>query len=117
MPSSNGRLSGNVSILAMTLSASRVVAGPWLDSLPVCTQFARMTRKTISLDADVYRQLCRKKTPTESLSAALRRLLTDEKDPADYLDEMMAEPPVVDTDLLRRRQLNPPRSPRRRRAA
>ncbi len=76
-----------------------------------------MTRKTISLDADVYRQLCRKKAPKESLSAALRRLLADEKDPADYLDEMFAHPPEVDTDLLRRRQLNPPRSNRRRRAA
>jgi predicted CopG family antitoxin len=76
-----------------------------------------MPRKTISLDADVYRQLCRKKAPKESLSAALRRLLTGEKDPADYLDEMFAEPPVVDTDLLRRRQVNPPRSSRRHRAA
>jgi len=73
-----------------------------------------MTRKTISLDADVYRQLCRKKAPRESLSTALRRLLADPKDPADYLDELLAEPPVVDTDLLRRRQLNPPRSSRRR---
>lgn len=76
-----------------------------------------MTRKTISLDADVYRQLRRKQAPRESLSAALRRLLAGDKDPADYLDDIFAEPPVVDTDLLRRRQLNPPRSNRRRRAA
>jgi len=41
-------------------------------------------------------------------------LLADPKDPTDYLDELLAEPPVVDTDLLRRRQLNPPRSSRRR---
>lgn len=75
-----------------------------------------MTRKTISLDADVYRQLCRKKAPKESLSAALRRLLTDEKDPADYLDEMFVSPVEVDIEMLRRRQLNPPRSPRPRRA-
>ncbi len=76
-----------------------------------------MTRKTISLDADVYRQLCRKKAPKESLSAALRRLLTDEKDPADYLDELMTDPVEVDIALLRHRQTNPPRSNRRRRVA
>jgi predicted CopG family antitoxin len=75
-----------------------------------------MARKTISLDADVYRQLCRKKAPKESLSAALRRLLADEKDPADYLDEMFASPVEVDIGLLRRRQAGPPRSPRPRRA-
>lgn len=76
-----------------------------------------MKRKTISLDADVYRQLRRKQSPRESLSAALRRLLSDEKDPADYLDELFANPPIVDTALLRHRQLNPPRSNRRRRVA
>jgi len=76
-----------------------------------------MKRTTISLDADVYRQLRRKQSPRESLSAALRRLLADEKDPADYLDELFANPPVVDTALLRRRQLNPSRSNRRRRVA
>ncbi len=75
-----------------------------------------MTRKTVSLDADVYRQLCRKKAPRESLSAALRRLLADEKDPADYLEEMFASPVEVDIELLRHRQLNPPRSNRPRRA-
>lgn len=76
-----------------------------------------MTRKTVSLDADVYRLLRRKKTARETISAALRRLLADERDPADYLDEMLANPPEVDTALLRRRQLSPARSPRRRRAA
>lgn len=75
-----------------------------------------MTRKTISLDADVYRQLCRKKAPKESLSAALRRLLADERDPAEYLDELFAAPVEVDIELLRRRQASPPRSPRPRRA-
>jgi len=76
-----------------------------------------MTRKTVSLDADVYRLLRRKKTGKETISSALRRLLADEKDPADYLDELLANPPEVDTARLRRRQVNPARSPRRRRAA
>lgn len=72
-----------------------------------------MKRKTISLDLDVYKQLRGKKEPKETLSAALRRLMTADKDPADYLDELFAEPPQVDIALLRRRQVNPPRSTRR----
>jgi predicted CopG family antitoxin len=76
-----------------------------------------MTRKTISIDADVYRQLNHKKAPKESLSAALRRLLADEKDPADYLEELFAVPVEADLGLLRRRQSNPTRSSRRRRVA
>ena len=76
-----------------------------------------MARKTVSLDADVYLQLKKKQSPQESLSAALRRLLAEHLDPADHLDELFANPPQVDTALLRRRQAAPPRSPRRRHAA
>jgi predicted CopG family antitoxin len=76
-----------------------------------------MDRKTISIDVDVYRVIRRKQSPKESLSAALRRLLADEKDPADYMEELFSAPPVVDTALLRRRRVNSPRSTRRRRAA
>ena len=76
-----------------------------------------MTRKTVSLDPDVYRQLRKKQSPNESLSAALRRLLAEHLDPADHLDELFAHPPQVDTALLRRRQASPPRSSRRRHAA
>ena len=71
-----------------------------------------MARKTISLDLDVYRGLKHRQTRHESLSATLRRLLEDDKDPADYLDELTANPPKVDVALLRRRQENPPRSSR-----
>ena len=71
-----------------------------------------MTRKTISLDMDVYRGLKRRQTQHESLSATLRRLMEDDKDPADYLDELAANPPKVDVALLRRRQENPLRSSR-----
>lgn len=76
-----------------------------------------MTRKTISLDVDVYRLLRSRKDRKESLSAALRRLLTPELDPLDYEAELMANPPKVDLALLRRRQANPPRSNRPRRRA
>lgn len=76
-----------------------------------------MKRKTVSLDLDVYKQLRGKQEPEESLSAALRRLMTADKDPADYLEELFAEPPQVNLELLRRRQVNPPRSPRRPRVA
>lgn len=69
-----------------------------------------MTRKTISLDADVYRLLRSRKERKESLSAALRRLLTPELDPLDYEEELTANPPKVDIERLRRRQANPPRS-------
>jgi hypothetical protein len=69
-----------------------------------------MVRKTVSLDIDVYRTITKKQRPQETLSAALRRLLADEKDPADYLDELFAKPPTVDTALLRRRQKMPVRS-------
>lgn len=76
-----------------------------------------MTRKTISLDADVYRLLRSRMERKESLSAALRRLLTPELDPLDYEEELMADPPKVDIALLRRRQANPPRSNRSRHRA
>jgi predicted CopG family antitoxin len=75
-----------------------------------------MKRKTISLDLDVYKLLRAHKQPRESLSAALRRLMVGDKDPVEYLDELMAAPVEVDVELLRRRQANPPRSSRRTRA-
>jgi predicted CopG family antitoxin len=50
-----------------------------------------MTRKTVSLDVDVYRQIKGLQTPHESLSATLRRVLEAEKDPADYLDELFRD--------------------------
>ncbi|MSU50699.1 MAG: hypothetical protein EXS37_16700 [Opitutus sp.] len=65
-----------------------------------------MTRKTISLDLDVYRGLKHRQTRHESLSATLRRILEDDKDPADYMDELTANSPKVDVALLRRRQEN-----------
>jgi predicted CopG family antitoxin len=71
-----------------------------------------MTRKTVSLDLDVYRGLKRRQTRHETLSATLRRMLADDKDPADYLDELAANPPKVNIALLRRRQENPLRSSR-----
>ncbi len=71
-----------------------------------------MKRKTLSIDLDVYRELKRRQAEPESLSATLRRILEEEKDPADYLDELAAHPPVVDLALLRRRQAKPIRSAR-----
>jgi len=71
-----------------------------------------MTRKTVSLDLDVYRGLKRRQTRHETLSATLRRMLADDKDPADYLDELAANPPKVNIALLRHRQENPLRSSR-----
>jgi len=50
-----------------------------------------MTRKTVSLDKDVYRQIKHRQAPHESISAALRRMLEEEKDPADYLDELFRD--------------------------
>jgi predicted CopG family antitoxin len=50
-----------------------------------------MKRKTISLDLDVFRALKRRQSPTESLSGTLRRVLADEQDPADYLDELFRD--------------------------
>ena len=71
---------------------------------PRCVHFACMRRKTISLDLDVYRGLKQRQTRHESLSATLRRMLEDDKDPADYLEELAANPPKADVALLRRRQ-------------
>lgn len=50
-----------------------------------------MKRKTISLDVDVFRALKRQQEQSESLSATLRRVLAEEKDPADYLDELFGD--------------------------
>jgi len=77
-----------------------------------------MTRKTVSLDVDVYRQIKHRQTPHESISATLRRVLEEEKDPADYLDELFRDfggkGVMTDEglDRVRSRQENPPRSPR-----
>jgi predicted CopG family antitoxin len=71
---------------------------------------AMARRKTVSLAPDVHRLLRRKQERRESLSAALRRLLADEKDPADHLDDLFAQPPKVDLALLRHPQQQPPRS-------
>jgi len=77
-----------------------------------------MSRKTVSIDGDVYRQIKSLQTPHESISATLRRVLDEEKDPADYLDELFRDfgGKGVTTDAglarLRARQKNPPRSAR-----
>ena len=67
------------------------VAQRYLDMPFGCTHFARMTRKTVSLDKDVYRQIKLRQAPHESISAALRRMLEEEKDPADYLGELFRD--------------------------
>ncbi len=75
-----------------------------------------MTRKTVSLDVDVYRKIKHRQTVHESISATLRRVLEEEKDPADYLDELFRDfggKGVMTDDGLARarsRQANPPRS-------
>jgi predicted CopG family antitoxin len=71
-----------------------------------------MTRKTVSLEPDVYRRIRRLQERHETLSATLRRVLEAEKDPADYLDELLRDPPKVDVALLQRRRSNPTRSNR-----
>lgn len=71
-----------------------------------------MKRKTLSIAADVYRLIKRRQLRQESLSATLRRLLEEEKDPADYLDDLFRDPPKVDVALLRQRQTTPVRSSR-----
>ena len=77
-----------------------------------------MARKTVSIDVDVYKQIRRRQTPHESMSATLRRVLEEERDPADYLDELFRDfgGKGVMTDegvaRARSRQLNPPRSRR-----
>jgi len=77
-----------------------------------------MSRKTVSIDDDVYRQIKSRQTPHESISATLRRVLDQERDPADYLDELFREfgGKGVTTDAglarLRTRKKNPPRSAR-----
>ena len=93
-------------------------AVPPVDLLYSCVQFDHMGRKTVSLDADVYRQIKRRQSPHESISATLRRVLIEEKDPADYLDGLFRDfgGKGVTTDAgrarLRGRQANPPRSGR-----
>ena len=77
-----------------------------------------MTRKTVSLDVDVYRQIRHRQTQHESISATLRRVLEQEKDPADYLDELFRDfgGKGVMTDVglarVRSRQENTKRSSR-----
>lgn len=89
-----------------------------LDSEITCTQFACMIRKTISIDKDVYQRLKKLQLRHESFSATLRRVLEEEKDPADYIDELFRDfggkGMMTGTGLarLRARQKNPPHSNR-----
>jgi predicted CopG family antitoxin len=77
-----------------------------------------MKRKTVSLDADVFLALRRQQERHESLSATLRRVLAEEKDPADYLDELFRDfggKGILTAEGLARvraRRKNPPRSTR-----
>jgi len=77
-----------------------------------------MKRKTVSIDLDVYRRIKSLQLGHESLSATLRRKLEEEKDPADYLDELFRDyggKGIFSEEgraRMRERQLNPPRSPR-----
>lgn len=81
-----------------------------------------MKRKTISIDADVYRQIKRRQLPRESLSGTLRRTFEAEQDPADYLDALFRDfggtGVMSDAGLarVRRRHDAPPRSTRPARA-
>jgi predicted CopG family antitoxin len=71
-----------------------------------------MSWKTVTLDEEAYQLLKRAKKPRESFGDVVRRTFQQEKDPADYLEELAANPPKVDVALLRRRQLAPRRSNR-----
>jgi predicted CopG family antitoxin len=71
-----------------------------------------MSWKTVTLDSEAYRMLKQAKRPRESFGDVVRRTFEHEKDPADYLEELAANPPKVDVVTLRRRQLAPRRSPR-----
>ena len=77
-----------------------------------------MPRKTVSLDLDVYRHIRNRQTSHESISATLRRVLEEEKDPADYLDQLFddfgGKGVMSDAGLARARLLqeSPPRSHR-----
>jgi predicted CopG family antitoxin len=76
-----------------------------------------MKRKTVSLDADVFLALRRQQERHESLSATLRRVLAEEKDPADYLDELFRDfggKGILTAEGLARvrARQNPPRSTR-----
>jgi hypothetical protein len=62
-----------------------------IDTPPACTHFEHMTRKTVSLDVDVYRRIKGRQNRHESISATLRRVLEEERDPADYLDGLFRE--------------------------
>jgi predicted CopG family antitoxin len=83
-----------------------------------CTHFEHMARKTVSLDVDVYRKIKRRQTQHESISATLRRVLEEERDPADYLDELFRDfggkGVMTDEGLgrARARQANPAHSRR-----
>jgi len=92
--------------------------GRVIDTAVTCTQVACMNRKTISIDVDVYRQIKRRQLRRESLSTTLRRVLEEERDPADYLSELFRE--YGGTGIMsdegfarvRARQKKPPRSSR-----
>lgn len=71
-----------------------------------------MSWKTVTLDTEAYRLLKRAKRPRESFGDVVRRTFEPEKDPADYLEELAANPPKVDVAILRQRQVAPRRSGR-----
>lgn len=50
-----------------------------------------MARKTVSLDVDIYLRIKSLQKRNESISGALRRVLEEERDPADYLDELFRD--------------------------
>src|SRR5580698_8809043 len=62
-----------------------------LDTPTLCTHFEHMMRKTVSLDVDVYRRIKGCQARHESISATLRRVLEEDRDPADYLDGLFRD--------------------------
>lgn len=64
---------------------------PHLDSESACTHFDHMPRKTVSLDLDVYRRIKGRQSRHESISGTLRRILEEDRDPADYLDGLFRD--------------------------
>ena len=85
---------------------------PPLDSIADLVCWFCMSWKTVTLDSEAYRLLKQAKRPRESFGDVVRRTFEHEKDPADYLEELAANPPKVDVAALRRRQDTPRRSSR-----
>jgi predicted CopG family antitoxin len=74
-----------------------------------------MKLKTVSVDLEAFKMLRRVRTKHESYGDVIRRVFAEHADEIDldrYLADMIANPPQVNTELLRRRQKNPPRSRR-----